>query len=86
MRAFIFLRNQKEDNSRRVHDLEIENDIISIFSDSVETSSEKVKTTGLVHPCGVGRDAGEDGGLLVRIAPHTRHKASYAMDVVMVID
>lgn len=52
----------------------------------METCSEKLKTTGLVHPCGVCRDAGEDGGLLVRVAPHTRHKASYAMDVVMAVD
>lgn len=52
----------------------------------VGASSEEVITTGLVHPCGVCRDTGEDSGLLVRIAPHTRHKASYAMDVVMVVD
>lgn len=45
-----------------------------------------VKPTGLVHPDGVCGDAGEDGGLLVRIAPHARHKASYAMDIVIVVD
>lgn len=43
-------------------------------------------TTGLVHPYGVCRDAGEDGGLLLCIAPHTRHKASYAMDIEMIVD
>lgn len=45
-----------------------------------------VKPTGLVHPGGVCRDAGEDGGLLGRIAPHARHKACYAMDIVMVVN
>lgn len=44
------------------------------------------KPTSLVHPGGVCRDAGEDGGLLGRIAPHARHKASYAMDIVMVVN
>lgn len=55
----------------------------------MEASSElqlDVKSTGLVHPGDVCRDAGEDGGLLVRIAPHARHKASYAMDIVLVVD
>lgn len=42
--------------------------------------------TGLVHPGGVCRDTGEDGGLLVNMAPHARHKAGYAMDVVVVVD
>lgn len=45
-----------------------------------------MKPTGLVHPDGVCRDAGEDGGLLVRIAPNARHKASYAMNKVTVVD
>lgn len=45
-----------------------------------------MKPTGLVHPGGVCRDAGEDGGLLVRIAPHARHKAGYAMDIVIAVD
>lgn len=51
-------------------------------------SSEQldVKSAGLVHPGEVCRDAGEDRGLLGRIASHARHKAGYAMDIVTVVD
>lgn len=39
-----------------------------------------------VHPCDVGGDAGEDSGLLGRVASHTRHKAGYPMDIPMVVN
>lgn len=39
-----------------------------------------------VHPCDVGGDAGEDSGLLGRVASHTRHKAGYPMDIPTVVN
>lgn len=79
------VRLKAGDVSRSVHDLERENDIMSLLGASLELRLDE-KSTGLVHPGGVCRDAGEDGGLLVRVAPQARDKASYAMDIVMVVD
>ena len=45
-----------------------------------------ISNTDRVHPLDVGRDAGEDGGLLGRVASHTRHKAGNTVDVVLSIN
>ena len=42
--------------------------------------------TNRVHPIDVGRDAGEDGGLLGIVTSITRHKAGNAVDVVLSIN
>lgn len=42
--------------------------------------------TDAVHPADVGRDTGEDGGLLVGVAGRGRHKASHTVDDPFAVD
>lgn len=45
-----------------------------------------VINTDAVHPADVGRDTGEDGGLLVGVAARGGHKAGHAMDNPLAVD
>lgn len=49
-------------------------------------SCRLVINTDAVHPADVGRDTGEDGGLLVGVAARGGHKAGHAMDNPLAID
>lgn len=42
--------------------------------------------TDAVHPANVGRDTGEDGGLLVGVAARGGHKAGHAMNNPLAVD
>ena len=42
--------------------------------------------TDAVHPADVGRDTGEDGGLLVGVAARGRHKAGHTVDDPLAVD